>query len=121
MTESPEQAARRLLAAFEQLVGEETAAVHANDFGAIESIQERAGAVGAKLAEMAHEPAVAALRRWVEELVAQREKNGLVLQQRLADVSAEIARLQGARRCLRKVAPAYGGVAGTASRFTAAA
>lgn len=121
MSETPEQAARRLLTAFEQLVAEETAAVHANDFGAIESIQQRAGAVSDRLAELAADPAVASLRRWVEELVGQRQRNGLVLSQRLADVSAEITRLQGARRRLRRVAPVYGPASGSAPRFTAAA
>jgi hypothetical protein len=119
--ETPVQAARRLLGAFEQLVAEETAAVHANDFSAIESVQERAGVVGVRLAELTGDSATADLRRHVETLLAQREQNSAVLAQRLTDVSAEIERLQGARRCLRRVAPAYGQPSGQGARFTAAA
>jgi hypothetical protein len=119
--ESPEQAARRLLAALEELVSQETAAVHASDFAAIESIQLRAGEVGDKLAALAAECAVDALRRRVDALLAQRWQNGLVLRQRLADVRAEIARLQGARQRLQRIAPAYSQAPLALPRFTAAA
>jgi hypothetical protein len=119
--ESPEQAGRRLLAALEELVSQETAAVHANDFALIEFIQLRAAATGEKLISLARDPAVAALRRHVEAILAQRWQNGQVLRQRLADVGAEISRLQGARARLLRVAPAYSTGPVAVPRFTAAA
>jgi hypothetical protein len=119
--ETPAQAGRRLLAALDDLVSQETAAVHADDFVALESVQLRAAAVGEKLISLAADPAVAALRRQVEILVAQRWQNGLVLRQRLADVGAEISRLQGAKARLLRVAPAYSTGPVPLPRFTAAA
>lgn len=119
--ETPEHAVARLVDALEDLVAQESVAVHTDDYALIEFIQLRAGAIGEKLASLAADAAVPAVRRRVEALQVQRWQNGEALRQRLADVSAELGRLQGVRQRLTRVAPAYGRGTVPAPRFTAAA
>ncbi len=120
--ETPGQAGGRLLAALDDLVTQEAAAVLAGDYGVIAGLQSRAAAVGEKLGALAGDLEVAALRSKVEALLARREQTQRELTQRLTAVRLEIERLRTVRQRVTRLAPAYGArAAGAASRFTAAA
>jgi hypothetical protein len=120
--ETPGQTGGRLLAALDDLVTQEAAAVLAGDYGVIAGLQARTAAVGEKLSSLAGDPTVAALRLQVEALLERREQTQRQLTQRLTAVRLEIERLRTVRLRVTRLGPAYGGrVAGAAPRFTAAA
>lgn len=118
--ETPGQCGRRLLAALDEIASAEAAAAHDGDFEALVELQARAGEVGERLAALAGDPAVAALREQVEAVVGRRRLSQQLLTQRLGAARAEIDRLRTTRQRLLRLAPAYG-AGGAGSRFTAAA
>ncbi len=119
--ETPAQTGGRLLAALDDLVTQEAAAVLAGDYALIPDLQARTADVGEKLGSLAGDPSVAILRRQVEALLERRQQTQQLLTQRLAAGRLEIERLRMVRQRLGRVAPAYGSVPAIASRFTAAA
>ncbi len=119
--ETPAQTGGRLLAALDDLVTQEAAAVLAGDYAVIPDLQARTAEVGEKLGSLAGNPEVAILRRQVEQLLERRQQTQRMLTERLAAGRLEIERLRTVHQRLGRVAPAYGRVPSVATRFTAAA
>lgn len=120
--ETPGQTGVRLLAALDDLVTQEAAAVLAGDFGVLPGLQARTAAVGEKLGSLTGDPAVAAMRLPVAVLLERREQTHRQLTQRLTAVRREIERLRAVRQRVTRLGPVYGKRgAGAAPRFTAAA
>jgi hypothetical protein len=119
--ETPAQTGGRLLAAFEELVAQESVAVNTADYPALAVLQERAAAVSGKLGALAGDPAVAALRPQVEALLERRRQTHQMLALRLAGARLELDRLQSARQRVARLVPVYRSLRGLAPRFTAAA
>lgn len=105
--ETPVQTATRLLAALEELAGEETLLIRTMEFvGAVE-LQERAAPLVEKLCELAANPEVLALRPRVNGLLDRYGQNHHFLDSQLARMQEELNRVTVARGRLRRIAPAY--------------
>lgn len=118
------QTARRLLAALEDLASQEGVLLRSLDLVEAVQISERAAPLVEKLcALLAEEPEVASLRPRVEELVAQRRRNVVLLDSHLSRLQSELRRIDEARIRLARVAPVYGSgtAAPTESRLNTAA
>lgn len=107
-----QQTARRLLAALEDLAGQEAVLLRSLDLVEAVQISERAAPLVEKLCALAADPDLAPLRPRIEELVAQRRRNAVLLDSHLARLQSELRRIDEARSRLSRVAPVYnGGVA----------
>jgi len=110
--ETPVQAALRLLAVLEELAGREEAnLLHLNVAEAVHTI-ETADPVVKRLAELAEDPDVLALRPRVEKVLTRRRQSAALIDAHLARLQAEMKRVDEARGRLGKVAPAYGAAMG---------
>lgn len=120
--ETPLQTATRLLAALEELSGQETILIRTMEFVEAVAVQERAAPLVATLCELAVDPAVAALRPRVTGLLDRWGQNYHFLDTQLARLNEELQRVTEARGRLRHVAPAYRTVPAAAeSRLNTAA
>lgn len=97
---------RRLCVAFAQLVAEEAAVVRADELSLLPGLQERIGAVIARLATL---PAALLPADRLRELIDRRQATRRLLQARSAAVRGELEGLQRTHRRLHRFAPAYGG------------
>ncbi len=110
---------RRLCAALAQLVAEEAAVVRADELALLEGVQERIGAVIARLATF---PVSLLPADGLRELIERRQATRRLLQARGAVVRGELEGLQRTHRRLHRFAPAYGGrMAEGGPRFAASA
>ena len=106
----PLQTAQRLLNALEDLASQEGVLLRSLDLVEAVQISERAAPLVEKLcALIAESPEVAPLRGRVEELVAQRRRNVVLLDSHLSRLQTELRRIDEARNRLARVAPVYGG------------
>lgn len=121
--ETPHQCALRLLTALEDLAGQESVLLRSLDLVEAVQISERAAPLVERLCALAGDPAVAALKPRVEEVVGQRRRNAVLLDSHLARLQSELRRIDEARTRLSRVAPVYFGGAPTAaeSRLNTAA
>ena len=111
--------AHRLCTALAQLVAEEAAVVRADELTLLAGVQERIGAVIARLATL---PAALLPKEGLRELLARRQATSQLLQARGASVRDELERLQRTHRRLHRLAPAYGGrLVDGSPRFAASA
>jgi hypothetical protein len=107
-----QQTAHRLLAALEDLASQEAVLLRSLDLVEAVQISERAAPLVEKLCALAGDPDLAPLRPRIEELVAQRRRNAVLLDSHLARLQSELRRIDEARSRLSRVAPVYnGGVA----------
>ncbi|HUG11252.1 MAG TPA: hypothetical protein VMM36_09575 [Opitutaceae bacterium] len=111
---TPQNNARRLLEALERLVGEEALLVRAGDFDALAATQERIGEVLAVLGSLA---AGSVAYGQIAPLLERRDETRHEIGRRAIVVRGELDRIQGGRRRLRELGPAYAGTAVTRSRF----
>ena len=110
---------RRLCSALARLVAEEAAVVQAGEFTLLAGVQERIGAVSARLATL---PVALLPAEDLRDLLTRRQATSRLLQTRGAAVRGELERLQHTQRRLHRLAPAYGGRMGSVGpRFTASA
>ncbi|MBI5423556.1 MAG: hypothetical protein HZA32_05675 [Opitutae bacterium] len=107
--ETPLQTAQRLLTALEDLASQESVLLRSLDLVEAVQISERAAPLVEKLCTLAVDPTVALLRPRVEELVAQRRRNAVLLDSHLARLQGELRRIDEARSRLARVAPVYSG------------
>lgn len=103
------QTAQRLLAALEDLAGQEAVLLRSLDLVEAVQISERAAPLVEKLCALATDPDLADLRPRVEDLVAQRRRNAVLLDSHLARLQSELRRIDEARSRLARVAPVYNG------------
>lgn len=99
--------AMRLLAALEDMAGQEAVLLRSLDLIEAVQISERAAPLVEKLCALAADPEVADLRPRVEDLVAQRRRNAVLLDAHLARLQSELRRIDEARNRLARVAPVY--------------
>jgi hypothetical protein len=118
--ETPAQTGRRLLAALDDVTHQEAAAIRDGDYASVAPLQALAAELGERLAALAGDPAVAALREQVEAVVGRRRHSQRLLAQRLAAGRLELDRLRNVRQRLARLAPAYG-AGGAGGTFNAAA
>jgi len=97
----------RLVAAFEDLSGQEEASLHARDFPALEAIQERLAAVVDELQTQAS-AANTALRARIVATQARRERSSEWLAGEIARTREELRDTEGAQRRVARIAPVYG-------------
>jgi hypothetical protein len=111
-----------LLAALEELTAQESVLLRTLDFADAVAVQERAGPLVDQLSALAIHPEVSSLRDKVLRLVERRQQSRLLLDAQLGRLQSELRRLDEARTCLTRVAPAYAGVsrAGNSKLNTAA-
>lgn len=108
----PETAAQRcarIIAALEDLIAQESAALHGRDFSAIDALQERTAPLVDFLAE--HREVAQtddALRNRIASLHARRQRNAEWLEAELGRTRAELNQTQVARRRAAQIAPVYG-------------
>jgi hypothetical protein len=120
--ETPLQTATRLLAALEELAGQETIHIRTMEFVEAVGVQERAAPLVATLCALAAEAGVATLRPRIDGLLERWGRNYHFLDTQLAQLHDELQRVAAARGRLRHVAPAYKTVAAPAeSRLNTAA
>lgn len=119
--ETPLQTAQRLLSALEDFASQEAVLLRSLDLVEAVQISERAAPLVEKLCSLAIDPGVSSLRPRVEELVAQRRRNAVLLDAHLARLQGELRRIDEARLRLSRVAPVYGGMAPVESRLNTAA
>jgi hypothetical protein len=119
--ESPFQTAQRLLSALEDFASQEAVLLRSLDLVEAVQISERAAPLVEKLCALAVDPGVAVLRPRVEDLVARRRRNSVLLDAHLARLQGELRRIDEARVRLARVAPVYGGASPTESRLNTAA
>jgi hypothetical protein len=106
--ESAAQTCARLIAALEDLAGQEAAALQTRDFATAIEIQDRAAPLVAHLAAHARDltdPAQQARLRAVQE---KRDRTGEWLAEQIERARAELARTSAARRRVAQIAPVYG-------------
>jgi hypothetical protein len=119
--ESPFHAAQRLLSALEDFASQEAVLLRSLDLVEAVQISERAAPLVEKLCALAIDPGVVTLRPRVEDLVARRRRNAVLLDTHLARLQGELRRIDEARVRLARVAPVYGGAAPSESRLNTAA
>lgn len=103
------QTAQRLLAALEDLAGQEAVLLRSLDLVEAVQISERAAPLVEKLCALATDPDLCDLRPRVEDLVSQRRRNAVLLDSHLARLQSELRRIDEARNRLARVAPVYNG------------
>ncbi len=103
----------RLVAALEDLAAQEEASLKARDFAAIESIQERLGALVKNLV-LHVSGADAELRLRIAAVQARRERTSEWLATELARTREELRETEVSQRRVAKIAPVYGAVPATA-------
>jgi hypothetical protein len=119
--ETPLQTAARLLAALEELVEQETAAMREYDIASALGVTERAAPIVDKLIELSAQPAVVALRPKLEALLVRRRQTAQHLDTQLVRLRTELGQAQRTRVRISRVAPAYGrAVLSVESRLNAA-
>jgi len=106
------------MTALEQLAGAEAASLAAGDFEELVVLQARAEPLVAHLGE--HGPALgdASLIRRVAAWLAHRRHLAAAIETRAGAARAELRDLEAAQRRVRRVAPAYGQVAGATRRLS---
>jgi hypothetical protein len=120
--ETPRQTALRLLSALEDFAAQEANLLRTLDFVEAVGFQERAAPLVQKLAELADDSEVAALRPRVAALLARREQNRHFIDAHLERLQGELRRIEEARVRLARLAPAYSSAhAAVLSRFHSAA
>jgi hypothetical protein len=106
--ETPAQRCTRLIAAFEELAAEETAALHARDFVAANAIGERAAPLVEWLVTYGS-VMTPPLRERLTAVHAQRAKNSEFLTAEIARAREELQQIGASRRRVAQIAPVYGG------------
>lgn len=111
--ETPVQTCTRLLAALEDLAGQEAASLAGRDFAAVLQLQDRSAPLVAHLA--AHGPAVAdaTLRQRIATWLAGRQRTSASLATEIAQAKTELQQIATSRRQAARVAPAYGRLTGS--------
>lgn len=105
--ETPAQMHARLIAALEDLAGQEAAALAARDFRLAVAVQDRAAPLVELLGAHADEVADETLRKRVAALIERRNRNGEWLAEQIARVREQLRETEAARRRVAQVAPAY--------------
>lgn len=100
--------ALRLVSALEQLASEEEACLLAGEEGALAEVLTRAEPLVQRLATVARDPAVSALRPRMDAWLAGREARWRTLEASRIDLQEGLMRLGEARSRIVKVVPAYG-------------
>ncbi len=103
------QVAQRLLASLEDLASQEAVLLRSLDLVEAVQISERAAPLVEKLCALAADPDLTDLRPRIEDLVAQRRRNTVLLDSHLGRLQAELRRIDEARNRLARVAPVYHG------------
>ena len=117
--ETPAQTCVRLLAALEELAGQEAAGLAGRDFAAVVHLQERAAPLVQLLGEHAPEITDPAIRRRVKEFLVRRHETGEWLAEQIAQTRQKLQEIDTARRRVASVAPAYGQGAEVSRRLCA--
>src|ERR1051326_8674240 len=105
--ETPAQMCGRLVAALEDLAGQEAATLQARDFVSAIAIQDRAAPLIELLVSHKEDVTDAALRARMAALIARRNQTGEWLGEQMAKVREELQRTDAAQRRVAQVAPAY--------------
>ncbi|HVS51297.1 MAG TPA: hypothetical protein VHD62_02985 [Opitutaceae bacterium] len=106
--ETPAQMCARLIAALEDLAGQEAAALDARDFRGAVTVQDRAAPLVELLCAHADDVADEALRARIAALIERRNRTGEWLAEQIARVREQLRETQVAQRRVAQVAPAYG-------------
>lgn len=104
----------RLVTALEDLAAQEAVCLQTRNFGAVISIQDRARPLVEHLAVHGPDVADEALRRRIAALIAKRNESGAWLAAEIDRTREQLHTLEGNRRRVARIAPAYG--AGVRSR-----
>jgi hypothetical protein len=105
--QTPAQRCARLVSALEDLAAQEEASLHARDFSAIVSIQERTGAIVTDL--VAHAAATdRELRARVAAVQQRRDRCAEWLANEIAGTRDELRETEVSRNRVAKIAPVYG-------------
>ena len=106
------QVAQRLLASLEDLASQEAVLLRSLDLVEAVQISERAAPLVEKLCALAADPDLTELRPRIEDLVAQRRRNTVLLDSHLGRLQAELRRIDEARNrgvaAVRQPAPVEG-------------
>ncbi|MES2695206.1 MAG: hypothetical protein V4773_17155 [Verrucomicrobiota bacterium] len=106
--QTPAQRCARLVAALEDLASQEESSLRTGDFAAVESIQERAGAVIGDLASQTIAMADEALRARLRAVSARRSRSSEWLAGELERTRTELSETNASRGRVAKIAPVYG-------------
>jgi hypothetical protein len=112
--ETPAQRCARLIAAFEDLAGEETTALRARDFVAANAIAERAAPLVEWLANYGS-VMTPPLRERLAAVYAKRAQNSDFLTSEIARAREELQQIGANRRRVAQIAPVYGSGSGSMS------
>lgn len=99
--------ARRLLAALDDLAGQEAVLLRSLDLVEAIQISERCSPLVDEICRLASEPEVQELHTQVGELLALRQRNAALLESHLSRVQEEIRRVDESRRRVARTAPVY--------------
>jgi hypothetical protein len=106
--ETPAQRCARLVGAFEDLAGQEAAAVAAGDFEAVAAVQARIEPAIAFLVANANFVSLGSLRTRIADASARRQETARCLADQLARTREALGELKTNQRRLARVAPVYG-------------
>lgn len=99
--------ARRLLAALDDLAGQEAVLLRSLDLVEAIQISEKAAPLVDEICQLAGSPEVQEIRPQIQALVDLRSRNAELLATHLARVQGELQRVDEARRRVARTAPAY--------------
>ncbi len=105
--DTPVQKALRLLAALEDLAGQESACMRNRAFVEAVAATERSAPLVRALVELADDEGVLALRPRVQTLLDRRRESASLLDAHLARLQSEMRRVDAARTRLTRIAPVY--------------
>jgi hypothetical protein len=118
--ETPLQLATRLVAALDELIAQEGTCLRSGCYELAIETRQRAAPIVQRLVSLADQPGMKNFRTQLAGVFAQSAKHGDFLQEKMTDLTAEISRLDRARRRTDQVLPAYAGIPETTPRFQAA-
>ncbi len=110
--QTPVQRGVRLVAALEDLVGQEEASLQAGDFSAVAEIQLRTDALIVDLAAQANDtPTTSGMRMRLSAVQARREQTSAWLEGEIETTRKALTETDRSRRRVAQIAPVYGRVA----------
>lgn len=107
--QTPARRCERLIAALDDLVGQEEASLNARDFSAVAEIQVRTAALVAELVAQAQEVA-APLRVRLADVQARRERTATWLAGEVERTREALREMTQSQRRVAQIAPVYGGM-----------
>lgn len=116
---TPAQTLARLLGSLEDLVAQERIALEAEDFTTVHELQLRTSPLIGRIAELAS-AADRPMRDRLVSVLEQRQREQEKLAARMAEIRSQLGQLDGSRRRLTQIAPAYGRVAPETRQLNAA-